>query len=106
MISYFNDKSKQGNKFRYVFKLVTPNTNTKVIKHPLLRTHSLANERAMSEFLQFGYAEIAVTFTTWVSSFKLNDVVMLKGLKYKIVSITSNTNASSTMFNIKGVRYE
>ena len=93
-----------ANIFRY--ELATGNTGEKKVVEPLLNTEAKGKERARREFLDNGYRKRNVTLNTHRSDLKLNDIIVVKGLKYKIISIDISSDVAKVVFSIKGLRYE
>ena len=94
------------NSSRFVFELEGGGDGIRKINEPLLKTQTLAELRAKREFLKSGYTQRICTFKTYRSDIKLNDIISVKGLKYKVVQVQISSDDKKVIFSIKGVRYE
>jgi len=76
------------------------------ISDELLDTHSAAQERAVSEFLDNAYRLKVVRFTTYLTDLYLNQEINIQGLWYKIKSISPEFNAIYGQVVVEAHRYE
>ena len=90
------------------WKFIIENGNIGVmsVTDPLLDTEERARERAYSEILKNGYASNSVSFSTFITSLNLNDVVEVGGVPYLIKSISYNGDSKKIIVNIGAVRYD
>jgi len=90
----------------FTFELATGNEGIKVIVEPLLKTIEVAEQRARYEFMNNGYSKKPITFKTWRTDININDIISVRGLKFKVTSVNIVTNETKIETTISGVRYE
>ena len=95
------EKEKQA----WRFKLQGENTGEATISDPLLDTIDKARERAESEFLKRGYAQISTSFKTYRSDLRINDAIKINGVQWLVKSISSSVDTATTVFTAGVKRY-
>ncbi len=88
------------------FESATGAGGLKKIFEPLLDTEIKAKPRAISEFLREGYIHKFITLTTWRTDLKLLDIILVHGIRYKIIDISIGSDKKVMKFKIRGMRYE
>jgi len=90
----------------YTFELMTGNEGSITIVEPLLKEEVGARQRAESEFLKNGYSNIPLSFKTWRTDFSLNQILLIKGLRFKVTSINIESTKGHTYADLGVLRYE
>jgi len=90
----------------FIFELATGNEGVKTIVNPLLSTEDVAEQRARYEFMENGYEKKYITFDTYRTDLIVNNIILVKGLKYKVTDISISSNKTKMKTTVKGVRYE
>ena len=107
MIHVDSQKIESSNAdFEYVFVLDGGKSGTMTIVDESLSDQTAAELRARSEFLDNGYKKRFISFSTYNTSLSVNDIIMVNGLKYKIVELTYDADNISSTVSVRGVRYE
>jgi len=88
------------------FQINNGNEGEKIISDVLLETEALAEERALSEFLNNSYKRNEVSFTTFRTDLVKNMIVNVSGLPYIVKNIVTNVDNTSIKSTITAVRYE
>jgi len=101
-----NEESGNSGVTSYSFTINTGFDGSKIINDELLDNSAAAKERAVSEFIQFGYSPRTISFTTYRGDLILNQHLKVRGRWYKIKNISPTFNDTSGTFNIQAERYE
>ncbi len=99
-------KSTEVPLLEWKFQIENGNTGEITISDPLLETEALAQERAISEFLDKSYKIKQVSFTTYRTDLHIGDIINVRGLPYRIKSVTTSINKVTMKATIKAIRYE
>ncbi len=89
----------------YHFELGNGNEGKKTVIEPMLRERDAAQQRAIQEFLDNGFPKKYVDADTWRTDLLLNEILVIKGIKYKVISIDINSDKVSCKVSIRGVHY-
>jgi len=57
---------------------------SKEINEPLISNETIANTRAVAEFLEYGYDKQTVEFTTYFAPLKINSIISIYAPDYRI----------------------
>jgi len=87
------------------FQILNGNTGEMSISDPLIDSESIAEERAMSEFLKNAYAVHDISFSTYRTDLALNDVVNIASIPYLIKGISTSIDGTSMVSTIRARRY-
>lgn len=90
----------------FEFLLENGKSGITTVSSPLLDTEARAEARATSEFLQKAYKKKQVQFKTFRTDIKLNEIILIEGLKYILKSSTTQVTEKSVISTITALRYE
>ena len=90
----------------WTFDIDLPNTGEMNVSDPLLDTIERAEERVRSEFLKNAYVPNAMSFRTYRTDLKLNDIINVGGMPYIVSSMSFSINDRSIVTTVNALRYE
>jgi len=88
------------------FQIENGNTGELTKSDPLLDTESLAQERALSEFLKNSYKINEIRFSTHETFMTKNMVINVYGIPYLVKSLTTLITSKSIKTEVRAIRYE
>jgi len=90
----------------YNFKIANGKNGTMTIAHDMLEDEAAATERAEAEFIMNSYNATECSFTTYLTDFYLGEIISVRGLPYKVISIGYEGDDNKIICAIGGERYE
>jgi len=91
-----------------IWKFTIENGNSGVItiSDELLDSESRAEARALSEFLENSYSKNEISFSTYRTDIKQNDIIKIGGIEYLAKQIEYEIDSSYIISTIQGIRYD
>ena len=90
----------------FVFELANGKTGEITVIEDLLDTEERAAQRAEAEFLENSYTIATCSFDTYITNFNLGQIISVRGLSYKIMSLSHTADEKKIVTHVEGERYE
>ena len=99
-------KSSNTPSKEWKFAIANGNTLEITISDALLDSESLAEERALSEFLKQSYRINEVRFKTLLTNLELNQTINVLGTPFLVKGLNTTVTKTSIKTSVRAVRYE
>jgi hypothetical protein len=88
------------------FQLRNGSEKRLTVTNPYYTNEDVMKQKATELLLKQGYTQRWISFTTTVSGLRINDIVEVGGVDYKIKSIVTSIDEKTTLFRIDAVKYD